>query len=66
MAFKEKRKVILIDDRRVEGRFVRGAELLPVGSEASLLYYEEHSPSADELVSLFLTQDIHLVEGIVS
>uniref|UniRef100_A0A0M3HF17 SET domain-containing protein n=1 Tax=Ascaris lumbricoides TaxID=6252 RepID=A0A0M3HF17_ASCLU len=60
----EKRKVILIDDRRVEGRFVRGAELLPVGSEASLLYYEEHSPSADELVSLFLTQDIHLVEGI--
>uniref|UniRef100_A0A915C5T3 Tudor domain-containing protein n=2 Tax=Parascaris univalens TaxID=6257 RepID=A0A915C5T3_PARUN len=59
-----KSRVTLIDDRRVEDRFMRFAELLPVGSEASLLYYEEHRPSADEFVSLFLTQDRHLVEGL--
>ncbi|VDM49961.1 unnamed protein product [Toxocara canis] len=56
--------VLLVDDSRAEEPLMRGAQLLPAGSKASLLYFEHYDGNADELVSVFITQKSKIVEGI--
>ncbi|VDK69570.1 unnamed protein product, partial [Anisakis simplex] len=50
-------EVLLLDDRRAEGPFSRGAQLLPVQSKASLLYYKQYNSNGIEMNEGFFSTE---------